>query len=156
MPTVMLTRGDDGKLAGVNDREQRKYVKFLNRAVNLTPEDSIKFSWTEPRSGPYHRRHFSMIGAVYLAQEQFDDEDAFRKWLEVGAGYCKFVPGPSGRMVALPDSIAYDKLDQAEFEPIHEAVFQFVRSPYARSFLWGHLTDQQSNDMVDGVLQEFA
>lgn len=155
MPTVTLTKGDAGKLVGVSDRDQRSYGKFLTRARELTPRESLRLSWKEPRSGPYHRRHFLMITALFDAQEQFDDDTAFRKWLEVGAGYCKYVPGPDGRMVALPDSIDYDTLDQAQFEPIHEAVFRFARSERARRFLWGHLPDQHSMDMVDAVLREF-
>ena len=58
-------------------------------------------------------------------------------------------------MVAVPKSIAYEKLDQAEFEPIHDALFAFARSDHARFFLWGHLTDEQSTEMVDTVLREF-
>ena len=155
MPTVTLTVDQSGKLHGVTERDEKGYLKFRARLVDMTPEDSLLFTWKEPRSGPYHKRHFAMIGALFNAQEQFDDQDQFRKWLEVGAGYADMVPGPKGKMCAMPRSIAYDKLDQAEFEPIHEAVFRFARTAHATRFLWPHLTDLQQMEMVQAILGEF-
>jgi hypothetical protein len=155
MPTVTLTIDERGKPAGVSERDCKAYAKFRKRLAEMSGKDSITFTWREPRSGPFHKRHFVMVGALYEAQEQFADPDMFRKWLEVGAGYCDLLPGPKGRMVAVPRSIAYERLDQADFEPIHEAVFAFARSEHARRFLWPHLTDAQTAEMVDAVLREF-
>lgn len=153
MPTVTLHRGQDGKLAGHTDKDARAYAKFRKRIETLGPRETLSLKWTEPRSGAFHGRHFAMLDVVYQAQEQFADPDQFRKWAEVGAGHCDFVPGPNGRMVALPRSINFETLDQAEFEPIHEAVFTFLRSEHACRFLWPHLTD--GADMVGTILAEF-
>ena len=155
MPTVNLSLDDTGKLDGISQTDQRAYAKFKKRLVELTREESITFTWREPRSQKFHKRHFAMIAVLFEAQEQFDDQDNFRKWLEVGAGYCKYVPGPKGKMVALPDSISYEKLDQAEFEPIHESVFRFARTIHSTRFLWPHLSDEQGAEMVLTVLGEF-
>lgn len=76
-------------------------------------------------------------------------------WLEVGAGHCSFVPGPTGKMVALPKSIAWDKLDQEEFERVAEGIWAFFHTAHARRFLWPHLSDQQGCDMVEAILGEF-
>ncbi len=154
MATVTIKIGDQGKLEGLTDKDQKAYVKFLHRVKTLG-NSCLTFQWKEPRSGAYHRRHFSMLHALFTAQEQFSDEDQLRKWLEVGAGFCDFVPGPKGRMVAIPKSIAYDKLDQPEFEQIHDAVFGFARSEHARMFLWGHLSDLDSWEMIEAVLGDF-
>lgn len=154
MPTVTLYLNNQGKLAGVTEKDGKAYGKFLSRIRDLG-HGCITFTWREPRSSPYHRRHFAMLNALFEAQEQFDDPDQLRKWLEVGAGYVEFVPGPKGRMVAMPKSIAYDKLDQAEFEPIHQAVFSFARSQHARRFLWSHLSDEEGWQMIESILGEF-
>lgn len=118
MPTVTLFLDDNGKLNGISERDRKAYAKFLQRAKNLGNE-SISFSWSEPRSGPYHRRFFAIINTLFEGQEQFDDPDMFRKWLEVGAGYCSFVPGPTGKMCAIPKSISYN-LQNARSEKLKQ------------------------------------
>lgn len=154
MPTITLHIGPDGKPAGITEKDDRLYTAFKYRLKDLGKE-SITFSWKEPRSGPYHRRHFAMINAIYEGQEQFQDQDMFRKWLEVGAGYAEFCPSSTGKMCAIPKSIAYDKLDQKEFQEVHEAIFQFARSLHATRFLWPHLSDKEAGEMIEALLREF-
>lgn len=155
MPTVTLHLGDNGKLEGLGERDRRAYAKFIKRVQNLG-KSSLVFCWREPRSGPYHRRFFAMVSALMEAQDQFQDVDHLLTWLKVGAGYADLVPGPKGKPVAMARSIAWDKLDQAEFEPIAQAIIVFAYSPYATRFLWPHLSDEESYQMVDSVLGEFA
>lgn len=156
MPTVTLHRGDDGKLCGLSDRDRKNYAKWRQRIETIGPKESLIFSWKEPRSGAYHGRHFAMLDAIFDSQEQFIDEDQFRKWGEGGAGFADLCPGPTGKPIAMVRSISYEKLDQKEFEPIHEAVFKFYRTEYARRYLWPHLTDAQTAEMMDVILMEFA
>lgn len=151
--TRMILERRDGKLAGVSESDQRAYERFLGKVRAL--DGSMVMEYRLPRSGPFHRRHFAIIGALFAAQEQFDDVDNFRKWLEVGAGHAVMCPGPSGRMVAIPDSIKYERLDQSEFEELHAKIVAFVRSTRATHFLWPHLTDQQAAEMVESVLAVF-
>ena len=155
MPTVTLTIDERGKPAGLTERDAKAYGKFVKRLREMGRAESITFSWREPRSGPFHRRHFAIINALFEAQEQFTDADHFRKWVEVGAGYCDLLPGPKGKAVAVPKSIAYERLDQAEFEHLHDAVMAFLRSKHATRFLWPHLSDEQGGEMVDAILREF-
>jgi hypothetical protein len=96
-----------------------------------------------------------MLKSVYDAQERFSSEYGFRKWCEMGAGHCDWVPGPDGHMQPIPKSIGYDSLDQAEFEPIHRDVFAFLRSEYARHVLWPHLRPDQTYEMIETLLAEF-
>ncbi|HCJ50838.1 MAG TPA: hypothetical protein DHV67_03135 [Gallionella sp.] len=155
MPTVNLHRGDDGKLSGISERDQRAYAKFRKRLESLGDE-SIVFSWVEPRSGPYHRRFFAMVGQLFDMQEQFQDEEDLLCWLKVGAGHCDLVPGPHGKPVALPKSIKWAKLDQAEFEPVARSIWAFARSLHASRFLWPHLTDQQGASAIETFLAGFG
>lgn len=155
MPTVSIIKGDDGKAVGLTVKEEAKFVKFRKRLLELTDEEALIFTWKEPRSGPFHRRHFAMVNALFEAQERFEDDYGFRKWLEMGAGYCDMVPGRDGQLIPVPRSIDYATLDQADFEPIHNDIFKFVRSEYARQTLWAHLDNEKSWQMVDAVLGGF-
>lgn len=156
MPTITLTKDVDGRLCGVTEADNRAYQRFVVRCVDMTSDDCIKFSWVEPRSGPYHRRHFAMLHALFQAQEQYDNPEHFRKIGEVGAGYADMLPiGPEGTMVAVPRSISYEKLDQIEFEPIHKAVFDWYMSEMGLKVMWPHLSWQQAYDLAGSVLREF-
>ena len=154
MPTVTVHIGDDGKLEGLGERDKRAYAKFLARLKSLG-RSSLVFSWREPRSGPYHRRFFATVNKLYEAQEQFQDVEHLLTWLKVGAGYADFVPGPKGKPVAIPKSINWETLDQAEFQPIAEAITGFMFTKHATRFLWPHLSDEDGYEMVDSILGEF-
>ncbi len=154
LPTITLHLDKNGRPAGITEKDDRLYAAFKFRIKNLGKE-SITFSWKEPRSSGFHRRHFKMLNTIFEAQDAFKDTEAFRKWAEMCSGYADFVPAPSGVMCAISKSIAYDKLDQKEFQEIHENVFQFLRSDYARKYLWTHLPDTQSAEMVESLLREF-
>jgi len=155
MPTVNITRNEIGKIDGTDEPNQRAYARFVKRMQSLTDRDVLMLKWWEPRSPKFHRFHFAILGELFKSQEQFDDDDGMRKWLEIGAGFCKMVPGPAGRMCAMPMSIAYEKLDDVEFGELHAKVRKFMRSQHATRFLWPHLDDMAGLNMIDCVLEKF-
>ena len=155
MPTVTLHRGADGKLEGLSDRDKKAYEKFKKR-IETIGNGSVLFSWKEPRSGPYHRRFFAIVNQFLESQEQFHNVKHLLEWLKVGAGYCDLVPGPKGKPVAIAKSIAWEELDQAEFEPIAQDIWQFLRSTYATRFLWPMLDDTQAIGAVESVFSVFG
>lgn len=155
MTTITVVRGESGELRGFTEKDRRAWAKYQKRVDRLQPGELMWFSTWFERSGPYHRRHMAMLGTLYDAQEQFGDFDDFRKWTQVGAGYCDFVPGPNGRMVALPRSIAYHKIDQAEIEDLHLKTKDFLRTARALEYLWGHLDENQRGEMIETLLAGF-
>lgn len=155
MASVTIMKDATGKLTGFGEKGVRAYNRFLKAVRELEIGEMLSFSYKVPRSPKFHRLHFVMLDAFYQQQEQFGDGEQFRKWLEVGAGHCDFVPGPNGRMVALPRSIAYDALDDIEFSDVHEGIKRFLRTEHARRFLWPHLPLTSSADTVDSIIQSF-
>jgi hypothetical protein len=155
MPTVQITKDNRGKIAGFGLKGERAYGRFLAAVRNLEYGEMLAFSYKVPRSPKFHKLHFVMLAALFEAQEQFADDYQFRKWSEVGAGHCDFVPGPKGRMVALAKSIDYESLDDLEFAEMHEAVKAFFRSQHAQRFLWPHLSEAEGSEMVEAILREF-
>lgn len=155
MAEILLTKDDCGKLAGLGETDQRAWKKFRAWISRLEAGEVVRMAFWIPRSPKLHRFHFAMLAALFDAQEQFADREQFRMWLQVGAGHCDFVPGPQGRMVALPRSIAYHRLDDAAFTEHHLSVIDFVRSPRCTAYLWGHLSEAQQSEMVETILSEF-
>lgn len=155
MSDVLIVKDETGKLAGFGEKGAKAYNRFLKAVRELEIGELIAFSYRVPRSLKFHRLHFAMLKAVFDSQEQFNDSEQFRKWTEVGAGHCEFVPGPKGRMVALPKSISYESIDDEEFSTVHENVKQFLRSEHARRFLWPHLPEDESAEMISTLISEF-
>ena len=154
MPTVTLIQGDDGRLVGLTDRDQRAFMRFVKRIKNLVGS-CITFEWREPRSGPYHRFCFAAWNKVFEAQERFDDFEAFLCWVKVGAAHCEFLPHPERGLIAVPKSINWASLDEAEFRPIADSMFDFLRSEHARQTLWPHLDESESFEMIETILEGF-
>lgn len=155
MPAVQITKDDTGKLVGFGESGRKTYAKFLAAVKQLEYGELLKFVYKVPRSPKFHRLHFVMLATLFNAQDQFASEYQFRKWAEVGAGHVDWVPGPTGKMVALPRSIDYESLDDEEFHDMHEAVKAFFRSPHATRFLWPNLDELKAGDMIETLLFEF-
>lgn len=155
MSKVILRLDERGKLTGLTDKDTRAYGRFRKKLENLRPGETLAFDFKIPRSPRFHKLHFVMLRAFFETQEVFDDEERMRKWLEVGAGHCDFVPGPHGNLIAIPLSISYEALDDVEFHRVHESVKAYLRSPHAYRYLWPHLNDEGRERMVEAVLQEF-
>lgn len=155
MSDLVITKGEDGRLKGMGEAGERAYAKWRKAVEALQPGETLRFQWWMPRSRKHHGLFFAKLTALHGMQEQFEDVDKMRQWLTVGAGYADFAPGPTGRMVAFPQSIAWHLLDEADFAELHGKVDQFLWTDHARRFLWPHLSDQQSYEMVETLMQEF-
>lgn len=156
MSDCVVYRAEDGKLAGFGAKGSKRWVQFCEQIAQLGIGETMQFSWRLPRSPSHHRMFFAKLGALMDIQEQFDTDERLRAWLTVGAGYADFVPGPTGRMVALPQSIAFDKLDEVAFTDLHQRVDAFLWGDHARRFLWPHMSDLESYDMVAEFFGRFA
>lgn len=155
MTNIVVMKDDCGKLTGFSEKDKRAYHRFKKQLDELVPGELFTLEVWFPREGWRHRKHFAMLATIYDAQEQFADVDQLRMWLQVGAGHCEFVPGPTGRMVAIPKSISWSKMDDAEFTEHHRKVVDFLRSEHAQRFLWPHLTPEQTWQTIETILEEF-
>ena len=144
-----------GLFDGWNQADKRGWRKIWKRLMSLEPGEFAVIEFVIPRSAPFHRRHFAIISAVFDAQERFDDFDAYRAWLAVGAGWVTWCAGPKGGVVPIPKSISYARADQAEFEDYHAKVMAFLRGPHAPVFLWKHLGND-AHWRMDSLLSEFG
>jgi hypothetical protein len=153
--TINVMRGEDGKLTGFSEKDRRAYVKFRKSVDELQAGEMFTISVWFPRNAKFHKLHFALINALFEQQEQFEEPDDLRRWLYVGAGHCNMLPGPKGRMVAIPKSVAYDKIDDAQFSELHAKVIDFMRSRYCQGFLWAHLDDVKRGDIIESIVGEF-
>lgn len=124
---VNLVRKDFG-LFPAEDDDMGKVLKIKKGAV---VEASIK----KVRNYALLRKFWALIHVAWSflteAQQAFfhGSEDGFRCTLEVAAGYYdEFYDVQRGAWVQKPKSIAFDKMDEAEFSLLYEAVVNVIFS----------------------------
>lgn len=155
MTTICVAKDDRGKFVGLTEQDHRAWARFKKKMNELAEGEFFSIDYWFPRNPKLHRLHFKIIGTLFDAQEQFADADSLRGWLYVGAGFCDFYPGPMGKMVAIPRSVKWSRIDDADFSELHVKVVGFIRSEHARRFLWPHLSDEATWDSVETLLAQF-
>lgn len=152
MTSIIITRDDQNKLVGVGEKDKAAYSRLKKRLAELVPGECLSLDVWFDRRAALHGFHFVMLAAVHDIQEQFENIKDFRMWCAVGAGHCTFAPGPTGKMVAIPKSIDWTSLDDADFHQYHKDVVAFLRSLHATRFLFPHLSDPEASEMIESVM----
>lgn len=155
MTTITVIIDANGKPSGATEKDERAWNRFKKLIRDGGPGEVFTLDYWFPRNGKFHRLHMAMMAQLFAAQEQFDNPDAFRKWCEVGAGYCDMLPGPKGKMMPFPKSISYKSLDDEGMREVHENIKAFARGGHFGAFLWPHLSEAQQSGMVEMVLGGF-
>ena len=154
MTSVTVFKDATGKLAGWGAEGGRSYAKFLRTVKAMENGETMTFSFALPRSPAHHKFFFWKLRGLFKRQEQFSVEKRLREWLTTGAGYCTMLPGPDSTMVAIPDSLEFDAMEETDFTEMHRKVTDFLWTDRAQLFLWPHLSDLQRHEMVDGWHKE--
>lgn len=155
--TICVAKDDTGKLVGLTDQDHRAWRRFTKMTDGLGCGEFFSIDYWFPRNPALHKLHFKIVGTLFDAQETFENVDQLRAWLYVGAGYCDVVPDGKGGVVAIPKSIKWSKIDDAEFESkVHRPMLDFIRGEHARGFLWPRLTPTETYDIVDILLSQFG
>ena len=84
------------------------------------------------RNYEFHKKYFALINCAweYLPehkQEFFKTKEVFRKTIEVIAGHCiKWYSPILNEFVDIPESIAFDKMDNAAFQDLYSRVLDVI------------------------------
>lgn len=143
-----------GHVDGLGDDDRKSWRGFLRRLLALDPGGMIEISTKQPRLGWYHRKHMALEHAFFKSQDKFAQFDRFRDWLKVGAGHVDWMPTVNGP-VPIPKSTNFPTTEQGAMEKFHGHFVDFMRTDYASSFLWPHLSQRQRIDMVESILGGF-
>lgn len=111
---------------GLGGPNAGKFGRFLYGLLDLEAGEICELSTRKPRVAWFHRKHMALESALFDAQEVFEHFDQFRDWLKIGAGLCDYFPGING-MVAVPRSIAWDKMEEDDFRVFERDMLHFLR-----------------------------
>jgi len=112
-----------------DDYEEKRKLK-----IGVTYKAKI----TVPRNLNFHRKYFSLINCAWEYQSEVRQEklfknsvDLFRKTVEITAGHCDTIWSTRLKeFVEIPKSIAFDKMDDAEFSDLYERVKDVLFSTF--------------------------
>lgn len=117
MAVEIVVRVVPGGLMATNHHEAMKLEAMHGKEVQA--RISI------PRNLSFHRKFFAMLNVGReMADCDFNPEQ-FRAVCITGAGWCDFVEH-DGKMVAVPRSISFAKMDEAEFGNLYSDVLDFI------------------------------
>ena len=96
------------------------------------------------RNPKNHRRYFAFIKQAFDMQEDFDNQENFRKYLQMKAGHYDAVVTPKGETMYWPQSVDWSKLKEPEFKKLfNEVVNAFIR------YYGQNLNDHQINSILE-------
>lgn len=155
MSKVVITKDSQGKLAGLDPAGQRAYAKFKRAVIAMAPGQTMGFSFWLPRCPEHHAFFFVKVNKLLERTEAFDDATKLRHWLTIGAGYCDFVPGLDGKPNAIPKSLDFESMDEADFCGLQLAIDQFLWTAHAQAVLWPELSSQRRWECMESFMESF-
>lgn len=155
MSKCVIIKNDQGRLEGIDPAGQRAYLKWRRLVTDLPVGQTLSFSYRMPRSPAHHRLFFAKLNSLLSRTEAFTDLDKLRYWIVMGAGYFDLVPGFDGTPNAIPRSLDFESMDEAEFSELHRQVDGFLWGTRAQATLWPHLDDEGRYRCVESFLREF-
>ena len=84
------------------------------------------------RNYEFHKKYFALINCAweFMREEQqefFKTIESFRKTMEIAAGHCETIYSIDRKeWIQTPKSIAFDKMDNAEFQELYDRVLDVI------------------------------
>lgn len=150
MTKVHVYKDNDGRLRGVSaedERNQRRWKKYVD---SLAPGEQAEYDFTIPQNPAQKGKFMAMVRRLCDRTEAFDNPEALREWIVVGAGYIE----PDGEGGWKAQSLALDSMDGAKFSELFLRAETFLYSDRARQMLWRHLNPHQHAEAVKQLLED--
>jgi len=93
---------------------------------DLPEHVTLKIVATQPRNPKHHAKFMALIAAIYPHQSIYPTMESFRKAITVALGYGDTVKLPDGRVMLIPGSISFAKMDQRAFEEFYERAVHLI------------------------------
>lgn len=99
----------DGVLVAADDESAEKMA-------SLGLDTLLKCTAKKNRNYENHKRYFAFIKLAYEMQTHWTNIRMFRLWLQMSAGYFQSSVAPNGTTIFIPDSIAFEKIEEEDFK----------------------------------------
>lgn len=84
------------------------------------------------RSNPHNGKYWVILTRICEATDQWPTRMHLHMAIKYDLGYTEIIYGPNGRpLCVIPDSTAFDKMSQAEFNTFYEKAMEWIASKLA-------------------------
>lgn len=148
---AVLIKTDTG-LRGSTSADHDAWEKFKRRLLTLKPGTFLRMEWAKPRNGKHHRKLFALLTLVAENSETYDTTAKALVAIKLVTGhYEPFIDPKTGELMQLPKSIAYDAMDQDEFDEFYSAAIDGVLR-----YILPHLNQVQAERLIEMIIQGWA
>lgn len=84
----------------------------------------LRVKITLDRSGPHHRQFRALLSVVAQATDRAPDH--LLAMIKIGTGYVEPVVMADGKLAYIPQSTAFDKMDQQQFKTFYDRALDFI------------------------------
>ncbi len=114
-------------LRGSTPADHEAYTKLKRRLERMKPGTWFRMEWAVPRHGPHHRKMFALLSLVADNSEIYDTTEKALVAVKLVAGYADPMIDPrTGELTQVPQSIAFDAMDQDVFDQFYQAAIDGV------------------------------
>lgn len=123
---AMLIRTEKG-LRGATQADHDAFSKFKRRLETMKSGKWLRLEWATPRNGPQHRKLMALLQLVAENSETYPTVEKALPAVKLAAGYFDPAVDPrTGEVYPQLHSIAFDKMEQDDFERFYSAAIDGV------------------------------
>lgn len=148
---AMLLKTETG-LRGATPTDHEAWCKFRRRLETMKPGTWLRMEWAAPRHGKHHRKFFALLNLVTENSETYNTIEKALVAVKLVTGYADPLIHPeTGEITMIPRSIAYDNMDQDEFDQFYGAAIDGV----LRHML-PQMDRAKADRLIDMIIQGWA
>ncbi len=142
---ALLVKTEKG-LRGSTPEDHAAWLKFKRRLESMQPGAWLRLEWVRPRHGAHHRKLFALLALVADNSETYDTTEKALVAVKLVTGYADPVIDPiTGELIQVPRSIAYESMEQDDFDRFYEAAIDGVLR---------HILPQLDRETADHLLEQ--
>lgn len=119
MPTEAIFRKQMGAFRALDAEGEQILADIPNGEL-------VRLKITRPRNPQHHRKWRALIAAIFPHQDLYPTEETLIAAMKVALGYGDTVKLPDGRVIIVPKSLSFAKLDQTGFEQFYDRAIKLI------------------------------
>lgn len=148
---AVLVRTEKG-LRGSTPADHEAWTKFRRRLETMPAGQFLRVEWSRPRNGAHHRKLMALLQLVAENSETYDTIEKALVAVKLCTGHCEpYLDPRTGELVQATKSIAFESMDQDEFEQFYSAAIDGVLR-----YILPQLSAGQADRLLDMIISGWA